>query len=188
MLHTAQLVWQAFLHTPTKIVAAIRRLEELQCLNTAEVVIMWAWTIGIIDAVDHDGWKLIGHDTLRFYQTHGIGRLATLKRHITDTTTEYKHLWFLVMHYEGPPCRMGSVKRPAPFVRPPWRLLSPMDQIDLGVSRICQLRRLYHLFGYDLATRTEEVAAEAVVVEVDGEMDVSLRHPVPSVDWACDYP
>ena len=38
--------WLKPLCMATKAVAAIRRLEELQCLNTAEVVIMWAWTVG----------------------------------------------------------------------------------------------------------------------------------------------
>jgi len=189
MFRTASSLWQAFLHTPTKIITAIRCLEELQCLNTAEVVIMWAWTAGIVDMADHDGWKLIGHDTLRFYQTHGTERLATLKRHIVDATMKNEHLVFLMMHYEGSPCRMGSVKRPIPFARPPWRQLGPTDWTDLCISRFCQSRRLYHLFGYDLATWKEAVAAEGVVVEeVDEEMDVSPGHPVPLVDWACDYP
>jgi len=152
MFHTAQFIWRAFLHTPAKIIAATKRLEELQCLNTAEVVIMWAWTVGVMDAADHDGWKLIEDDTLRFYQTHGIERLATLKRHIADTTMETEHLMFLVMHYGGSPCRMWSVKRPAPFARPPWRPFGPMDKRDIPISRVCQLRRLHHLFGYDPAT------------------------------------
>ncbi|KAF9643571.1 hypothetical protein BDM02DRAFT_1411387 [Thelephora ganbajun] len=97
MLRTKTISWQELLCTPTKITTAIRRLEELQCLNTAEVVITRAWTIGVIDPVDHDGWRLIGNETLRFYQTHGTGRLTALKRHILDTdeTTEWDHLGFL---------------------------------------------------------------------------------------------
>jgi hypothetical protein len=47
------------LRTPAKIIAAIRRLEELQCLNTAEVVILWAWTAGVVNPADHDAWGLI---------------------------------------------------------------------------------------------------------------------------------
>jgi len=31
-------------------------LEELQCPNAAEVVIVWAWTIGVVNPVDRDGW------------------------------------------------------------------------------------------------------------------------------------
>ena len=52
--------WLEFLRTPAKIIAAIRHLEELQCLNTAEVVIMWAWTVGVVDAVDHDVGSRLG--------------------------------------------------------------------------------------------------------------------------------
>jgi len=44
------------LFTGLNISVAIRRLEELQCLNTAEVVIMWAWTVDVVTPVDHDGW------------------------------------------------------------------------------------------------------------------------------------
>jgi len=186
MLSTATHTWLTFLHSPVKIVAAIGCLEELQCLNTAEAVIMWAWTTGVMNAVDHDGWKLVGDDTLRFYQTHGIGRLTALKRHITDTIMERKHLSFLMTHYESSPCRMGSVKRPVPSTRP-WIEFSHTDLTDLRVSQACQLRRLYHLFGHDLATRKEEVAVE----EVDGEMGVSLGRPVipvPFTDWAYEYP
>jgi len=196
MFSTASYTWLAFLHTPAKIITAIRRLEELQCLSTAEVVVMWAWTTGVITAADHDGWRLIENDTLRFYRTHGIGRLTALKQHITDATVEYEHLWFLTTHYKGSPCRMGSVKQPVPFTRS-WNEPSPTDWTDLRVSRACQLKRLYHLFGYDPAT-WEEVAIEGAIVveavvseEVDGEMDVSPGcpvTPVPSMDWACDYP
>ena len=57
----------------------VKYLEELQCPNTAEVVIMWAWTIGVVNPVDHDGWQLIGRDTLRFYQTRGMERLNRLE-------------------------------------------------------------------------------------------------------------
>ena len=65
-----------------------------------------------------------------------------------------------------------------------------MEWTDLRVSRVCQLRRLYHLFGYDLAMWKEEVAAgETVVVEgAGGETDVLPGHPVQFADWVCDYP
>ena len=87
MIYKATHTRPAFLCTPANIIAAIRRLEELRCSKTAEVVILWAWTSGAIDAADHDGWKLIGDDTLRFYRTHGMERLTTLKRHIDDYST-----------------------------------------------------------------------------------------------------
>ena len=47
-----------FLCTATKITTAIRRFEELRCSNTVEVVIMWAWTVGVVNPVDHDGWHI----------------------------------------------------------------------------------------------------------------------------------
>jgi len=189
MLATANYTWPAFLHTPAKIIAAIRCLEELQCLNTAEVVIMWAWTPGVGSAVDHDGWKLVEDDTLRFYHTHGMGRLTSLKRHIADTTMDLNHFSFLWPHYEGSPCRMGSVKRHIPSSWGSRTEPGPMDRTDLRVSRVCQLRRLYRLFS-DLATWKEKVTAEkrVVVEEADEKMDVSPGCPVPLVVWACDYP
>ena len=71
---------QELLCTATEVVATVGRLEELQCLNTAEVVIMWAWTVGVFDVEDHDTWGLIERSTFSFYQTHGIGRLKALER------------------------------------------------------------------------------------------------------------
>ena len=47
--------WSEFLCTPAKIVAAIRCLEELQCPNTAEAIILWAWTVCVVSTVDYDG-------------------------------------------------------------------------------------------------------------------------------------
>ena len=98
MLNRATHTWPTFLRTPAKIISTVGRLEELQCLNTAEVVVLWTWTAGVIDAADHDGWKLIGHDTLRFYRTHGMGRLTALKRHIIDNhgTIEVDRQGFLL--------------------------------------------------------------------------------------------
>ena len=181
----------AFLHTPARIITAIRCLEELRCLNTAEVVIMWAWTTGVVNAVDHDGWKLVMDDTLRFYQTHGVGRLTALKQRITDPTMEREHLSFLMTHYESSPCRIGSTKRSIPFTCSSWREPSPRDWTDLCVSRVCQLRKLYHLFGYDLATWKEAAAAdemvvveEAVVSEEVKEMDMSSGRSVTLVPFA----
>ena len=84
MVDKATHTWSAFLCTAAKIIAAIGRLEELQCLNTAEVVILWAWTTEVMDQADHEGWRLIEDDTVRFYQTHGTERLTTLRRHIID--------------------------------------------------------------------------------------------------------
>jgi len=86
MLDVANGPWLEFLNAPAKITMAARRLEELQCLNTAEVVIMWAWTAGVINPVDHDGWRSIGHDTLRFCRANGMGYPMALKSYIIHST------------------------------------------------------------------------------------------------------
>jgi len=171
------LATHSLLHTPVEITMAIRRLEELQCLNTAEVVILWAWTTGFVDPVDHDAWKLTEADTLRFYRTHGMARLLSLKRHITDTTTEQDHLLILMKRYQRSPCRVKSVQHriARQHIKPKfWDPINRMDPVgqtdlkDLRISRACQLKRLYHLFGCNPTTWREVVVAE----EVDGETDL----------------
>jgi len=194
MFYTAHYIWRTFLHTPTKVIAAITRLEELQCSNMAEVVIMWAWTAGLINPMDHDGRKLVEDHTFRFYHTHGIERLATLKRCIINETEEEDHLRLLEKCYGDFPCRTGHAKRhissmPTPVDR---------DETDLAVSRVCQLRRLYHLFGHDSVTWRKTIVTEGMAVveavaseEIDEEVGVStgcIATPVPFVGWACDYP
>ena len=113
MFDTGSRSWSEFLCTPAKVVVAIRRLEELQRSNAAEVIIPCAWTVGVVSTVDYDGWELIECDMLDFYRTHGIGRLTALSRHITDTTMETRHAKFL-LHYLDPMCRAESVRHPAP--------------------------------------------------------------------------
>jgi len=192
MLETATHSWSKLLCTPAKITAAIRRLEELQCPNTAEVVVLWAWTIGVTDAVDHDAWESILRDTLLFYQTHGKGRLITLKRHIVDANRimEAKHMKFLLRYYKGPPCRVGSVRYPVPIAEE-FEELKSGYLADLRVSRVCQLRRFYHLFGLDPSTWKEEeaVIVEEVGEETDASSGRSVVVPVQFTDqWVCDYP
>jgi len=186
MFDTTAHSWSEFLCTPAKIIAAIKRLEELQCFNTAEVVILWAWAPGVVNPVDHNAWGLIERNTLNFYQTHGIGRLTSLLRHITNKTTEIMHVKFLLAHYRGQPCRVGGVRRPVP-VGQAVRRLGRQHFGDLRVARACQLRRLYHLFGYDLVTWEEAVAREGAN---DGTDVLSGRHVtlIQFTDWACDYP
>ena len=188
MLDMAIRVWPEFLCTAAKITMAIRRLEELQCLNTAEVVIMWAWILGVVNPVDHDAWQVIEGDTLRFCQNHGTGRLIALKRHITDTSMATSHIKFLQSRFWTSPYRAGGIRQ---------RLANRQEQLQsryytvapLYISRACQLRRLDYLFGYDPTTWKEAVAV--AVEEADEEMDVSLGYSVTSVpfmDWTCDYP
>ena len=172
------------LHTPARMIAAIRRLEELQCLNTAELVILWTWTVGVVNPADHDAWKLIEQDTLRFYRTHGIGRLTTLSRHIANTTTENMHVDLLVQYYKDTPCRLRPP--PVPVVRP-WSY--PRNYTDLCISRVCQLRRLCYLFGYESPTWEAAVVMEEGEEKTDGLSGPSvLQTSSPFMGWACDYP
>jgi hypothetical protein len=155
---------QDFLPTAAKTVAAVERLEALQCLNTAEAVIMWAWTAASIHSEDRDAWESIERATLSFYRTHGIGRLKALERHITSNTTVYYKTSFL-SH-----CRSSDS-------------LDPSNYHD--VARACLRKRLRYLFGSDPTTGGNMVADE----EEERKMDLSLvETPVMFVDWACDYP
>jgi hypothetical protein len=166
--------WPEFLRTAAKTVMAIKRLEELQCLNTAEVVIMWAWTVGAVNPMDRDGWRLIGRATIRFYQTHGMERVIALKRHLADAIEVPLH-----MRFKGD------------FDKLPVLKLLPetmfKDRTYLRLSRACQSRRLYQLFGCDPTTWKEAVGAEEVEEKTDAPSGCSVT-PLPFMDWACDYP
>ena len=170
--------WLKPLCRATKVAAAIRRLEELQCLNTAEVVIMWAWSVGPFYAEDHNR-RLIERMTFSFYQTHGIGRLKALERHITNPSTGVAILGFIQREYREPglPRKFSVRKLPLPD--------GASVEEWLRTSQVCQLKRLYHLFGCDPTTGEEMVVDE----EIHREMDLlSTLAPISSVDWACDYP
>jgi len=171
MFDTAIHSWSEFLCTPAKVIAAIKRLEDLQCPNITETVLLWAWTVDVMDVGDHGAWGLIELD---FYRTHGMWRLSTLSRHITRTTTEILHLNFLLTHYGGEPCRVGSVRQSLLFgeVLPFWEGMQRPEGLRhptaLRVAQVCQLRRLYLLFGYDPVTWKDAVAVD----EVDGKTDM----------------
>ena len=175
-----------FLRTAAKISTAIRRLEELQCSNAVEVVIMWAWTVGVVNPVDHDGWEFIESDTLRFYQIRGVEGMVALKRHISDADTSPWRFWILAKNYRA------ILPEARHFVeRPVLKLLPETVSTQLAylrLSQTCQSRRLYQLLGYDPVTWGEAVSA----VGVDKTMPVSLRRsvliPASFADWACDYP
>jgi hypothetical protein len=150
-----------FLRTAADVVAAIGRLEELQCLNTAEAVIMWAWTTA---SQDRDAWESIERATLSFYRTHGIGHLEALERHITSNPAVSYKISF-PSH-----CRLTDS-------------LNPSDYRD--VARACLRKRLQYLFGPDPTTGGTVVADQ----EEESKMDSSLAAtPVSFFDWACDYP
>jgi len=172
------------LFSATGIVMAIRHLEEIQCPNTTEVVIMWAWTIGVVNPVDCDGWQLIGRDTLRFCQTRGMERLIALKRHITDRTMESSYIALLLVKHHGKSQMKDFFELPVLKLEPN---VTSGYHTCLYLAQACQLRRLYQLVGYD-PTMWEDVVA---VEEVDGKTDASLGHSLalsPFMDWACDYP
>ena len=163
--------WPRLLGTTAKVVAAIERLEELQCPSTAEVVIMWAWTPGFLYVKDRDAWRLIERTTLSFYQTHGIGRLKALERHLTNKIP-YR---FDLHHWEAPDQMANGL------------LQAPRGSLEGGahfhLSQVCQLRRLYCLFGRG------PTGWEAVAGEEEKGTDSSLTvAPVLFMDWACDYP
>ena len=171
--------WREFLCTPTNIIAAVRRLEELGCLNTARVVITWAWISGMADVMDQDGGRLIADETLRLYRAHGIRSLATLRRCIIDE--DLKSLRIHHVPDKRPPFRAG-------------RLPSNMTdmtiyqrQRETVISQACQLRRLYHLFGYNPTTWEKAVGAG----EADEKRELISGHSItldPFVGWECDYP
>jgi hypothetical protein len=175
-----------FLCSATKVGMAIGRLEELRCFNLAEVVIMWAWTAGVVNPVDHDGWRSIGHKTLRFYRTHGMGRLITLRQHIINKAWEPMFFSFLSKRHWISPERVGGVQESIPKSQLRGRSRN-WYRTDFCLAQACQVRRFYHLFGYDPTTWEEAVAAE-----VDGKRDLLLSGrsvlPVSCVDWGRDYP
>ena len=121
MFDTATHSYPEFLCMPAKVNTALKRLEELQCLNTAEAVILWAWTAGVMDLADHDGWELVERNTLKFYRTHGIGRLTTLSRHIINTTMDAMHMKFLLVLYRDPPCRLRRLYHLFGYDPTTWR-------------------------------------------------------------------
>ena len=193
MLDTALTVWPEFLRTPAKIVTAVGHLEEHGSLRTAQVVIMWAWVTGMADVMDCDGRNSIEGLTHQFYRTHGIRSLASLKHCIIrnfdeDEDLKDKQICLFAARYEGLPFRVGRSRRlPQLLYREEEISLKEEWEVDRVISQACQLRRLYHLFGYDLMMWQEVVGVE----EVGGERGVLSEYPVtpdPFMDWECDYP
>ena len=182
MLQMASHAWTEFLRAPSKITAAIRRLVELRCPNTAEVVVLWAWTVGVVNAADRSGWRMIGRATLDFYGTHRIGHPKALEQHIIDVdkATEQTHLGFLLENAgDGcSPCRVKNLRSRVAITGDVERY-----PIDLQVSRACQLRRLYQLIGHDPTAREEVIPVEGVGGELDATPGLLMTMPVPSVDF-----
>jgi len=97
-------------------------------------------------------------------------------------------MMFLLRHYRGPPCRVGSARSPVPIAEE-LEELEPGYLADLRVSQVCQLRRVYDLFERDHLTWKEEAV---FVEEVGEERDVlvgrSAVMPAQFTGWVCDYP
>ena len=172
-----------------KIASALGRLEEMECWNTAEVVVMWTWTGGLVDTTDYDAWKVIGHETLKFYHTRGMDRLGSLSRHIKHPSafsfTVCRLLGGLDRHTS---CQVACVRRPV-RLREEWE--GDNWVITRGIAVTCQLRRLYQLFGYD-PTTWEVIEAGKSDKELSGgsnpEVEEQSMPPLQFLYSACDYP
>ena len=93
---------------------------------------------------------------------------------------------FLLMRYQAPPCRARGVQQLVSY-KEAMKRFGVQDYNDLRVAQVCQMRRLYHLFGYNPTTWKEAVGVE----EVGGEADTLLGRsvaPTQTTDWMCDYP
>ena len=165
-----------FLDTPTKLIAAIKRLRDLQCWNTAEVVILYAWTGGALDPVDHDAWGLIGHETGEFYRARGMApsemklRNQEMRGGVTIRRVE-----------------VNGVQRPV-------RLATDGGLWD-SIHSACQLKRFYQLLGHDPVTWVEIAA----VADVDGDVMLGIEPDsergatgvstfTQFLDFTCDFP
>ena len=182
------------LYSATKFISALRCLEGMECWNTAEVVILWTWTHWFVDATDHDAWEVIGHETLKFYRARGKDRLGGLSRHIKDHLGEGILLSGLLRtRDQNTSCRVVGVRKPV-RIHAGWRRLSWISREDMSkISLTCQLRRLYHLFGFGPTTWEEAIAAGKPDKETSGGSDLegegpSILSPVNFSDFACDYP
>lgn len=153
------------LNSVGKLVLAIRRLEELECWNTADTVILWACT-------NHDmsTHGLIGQETLDHYHPRGIERRRALSKYI-----------------------QAGVRQPA-RIHVVGGVSSQISRKDIDfskISRTCQLRRLYQLFGCD-PTTWEEAVGGGKVNEVSlgsgSGRKVEAMIPAHALDTACDYP
>jgi len=95
-----------------------------------------------MNAVYDDDWKLVGHDTLSFYRTHGTGRLTALKRHMIDnhrsTGVDHGKCFLKGVGHKGSPRGVERVRRPVRItcfdttMRPGRRRLPLRVDEDMG--------------------------------------------------------
>ena len=169
-----------------KLASALGRLEEMECWNTAEVVVLWSWTDGFMDATDHDAWRVIGHETLKFYRTRGMDRLGNLSRHIK------RHSAYGSMGDQNTSCQVAGVRRPV-HLHVGREGVSGTNGIGMrSISRACQLRRLYQLFGLDPTAWKEVIATGKSNKKLSGGSNMEGEgQPMPHVQFlysTCDYP
>lgn len=175
-----------FLGSPQDVITVIRRLKALGCWNTAEVVLLWAWITGAVNPADHNGWRLIGEETLEFYRVRGIWRLTTLALYIKKNTSG---AWSHRENYgwrRMSSCRVEGVRREVRV----W------DRMGL-IAMTCQLRRLYQLFGCNPATwgGMLEAYGDQDVAPLSGSRFGRDDGPVAGghvhvelLEFTCDYP
>ena len=153
-----------------KLILAIRRLEEIECWNTAEVVILWAWTNVDVNAANHDAYGLIEQETLNYYCLRGMQRRGTLSKHIKANSRQPVRMWVGGGEFSG-------------VIR---------EDLD-RISQTCQLRRLYQLFECDHTTWGDTAVVgkvDEVSLGSDSEREVGMRTTIPVnfLDFSCDYP
>lgn len=182
--------------SPQDITAVIRRLRELGCQNTAEVVLLWTWITGIVDPTDHCGWASIGEETLKFYNSHGVRRLCTLAQYIKDTTLGPRPYERLRGHNKVASCQVEGVQRRVLVREGFGNHLADLERTGL-MAMTCQLRRLYRLFGCDPITWEEMLGARGSSdvaslsrsgLKGDGGSDTGALAHVEGLDSGCDYP
>ena len=146
------------------LVLAIRRLEELECWNTADVMILWACTN---DDVNTHG--LTGREILNHHHPCGVERRRALSRHVRASIRQ--------------PVRTQAVGGESGQVS--------QKGIDFSeISQACQMRRLYQLFGCD-PTMWEEAVGFGKLNKVplsSSGRNVETVVPAYFLDTACDYP
>ena len=106
-----------------KLVLAIKRLEELECWNTADVIILWACTNDDMNTHGPTGREILNH-----HHPCGMERRRALSRHIRVGVRQ--------------PARIQAVGGESSR--------ASQRGIDFSeIPRACQMRRLYQLFGCD---------------------------------------
>lgn len=145
-----------------ELVLVIRRLEELECWSTADVMILWACT-----NEDMNTRGLTGRGTLDHYHPCGMERREALSKHIR-----------------------ANARQPIQVVRGESNRISQKDIDFSEISRACQMRRLYQFFRYD-PTTWEEAGGVGKVNKVSldsSRRGIGVAIPAYFLNTTCDYP